>query len=91
MERDLATFRHKAAAKQQPIVEGTPLPDLGKCKHYRKSRRWLRYTSIHKSTLDRSKGSSSSMVRLKVIGNEIIKTVGNPESCMVSKLPIIFK
>ena len=42
MEEDLAAFRRTAAAKQQPIVEGTALPDLGKCKHYRKSRRWLR-------------------------------------------------
>ena len=30
-------------------------------------------------------------VRLKIIGNEIIKTVGKYESRMVSKLPIIFK
>ena len=32
-----------------------------------------------------------STVRLKIIGNEIIKTVGRSESCMVSKLPIIWK
>ena len=31
------------------------------------------------------------MVRLKIIGNDIIKTVGKSQSCMVSKLPIIFK
>ena len=30
-------------------------------------------------------------VRLKIIGNDIIKNVGKYESCMVSKLPIIFK
>ena len=30
-------------------------------------------------------------VRLKIIGNDIIKNVGNYQSCMVSKLPIIFK
>ena len=30
-------------------------------------------------------------VRLKIIGNEIIKTVGKSQSCMVPKLPIIFK
>ena len=30
-------------------------------------------------------------VRLKVIGNEMIKNVGKYESCMVSKVPIIFK
>ena len=34
---------------------------------------------------------SSSTVRLKIIGNEMIKNVGQSESCMVSKLPIIFK
>ena len=33
----------------------------------------------------------SPTVRLKIIGNEIIKNVGKSESCMVSKLPIIFK
>ena len=32
-----------------------------------------------------------STVRLKIIGNEIIKNVGKYQSCMVSKLPIIFK
>ena len=30
-------------------------------------------------------------MRLKIIGNEIIKPVCKSESCMVSKLPIIFK
>ena len=30
-------------------------------------------------------------VRLKIIGNEMIKNVGQSESCMVSKWPIIFK
>ena len=30
-------------------------------------------------------------VRLKIIGNEMIKNVGKSQSCMVSKLPIIFK
>ena len=30
-------------------------------------------------------------VRVKIIGNEIIKTVGKSWLCMVSKLPIIFK
>ena len=30
-------------------------------------------------------------VRLKIIGNEIIQNVGKSESCMVSRLPIIFK
>ena len=30
-------------------------------------------------------------MRLKIIGNEIIKNVGESESCMVSELPIIFK
>eukprot|EP01048_Picozoa_sp_COSAG05_P006675 COSAG05_NODE_444_length_9777_cov_20.852965_2_plen_87_part_00 len=30
-------------------------------------------------------------VRLKIIGNEMIKTVGQSEPCMVSKVPIIFK
>ena len=30
-------------------------------------------------------------MRLKMIGDEIIKNVGKYESCMVSKLPIIFK
>ena len=30
-------------------------------------------------------------VRLKTIGNDIIKNVGKSESCMVSKLPIVFK
>ena len=30
-------------------------------------------------------------VRLKIIGNDIIKNVGKYQSCMVSKLPIIWK
>ena len=30
-------------------------------------------------------------VRSKIIGNEMIKNVGKSQSCMVSKLPIIFK
>ena len=33
----------------------------------------------------------TSTVRLKIIGNEIIKTVGKSESCMFPKLPIVFK
>ena len=33
----------------------------------------------------------STTVRVKIIGHEIIKHVGEYESCMVSKLPIIFK
>ena len=33
----------------------------------------------------------SSTVRLKIIGNDTIKNVGKYESCMISKLPIIFK
>ena len=34
---------------------------------------------------------ASHTVRLKIISNEIIKHVDKYESCMVSKLPIIFK
>ena len=30
-------------------------------------------------------------MRLKIIGHEMIKNVGKSESCMVSKVPIIFK
>ena len=30
-------------------------------------------------------------MRLKIIGNEIIKNVGKYDSCMVYKLPITFK
>ena len=30
-------------------------------------------------------------MRLKIVGNEIIKNIGKSESCMVSKLPIISK
>ncbi len=30
-------------------------------------------------------------MRLKILGNELIKIVGKSESCMVYKLPIIFK
>ena len=33
----------------------------------------------------------ASTMRLKIIGNEIIKNVVKSQSCMVSKLPIIFK
>eukprot|EP01047_Picozoa_sp_COSAG01_P109863 COSAG01_NODE_38713_length_486_cov_0.788114_1_plen_44_part_10 len=33
----------------------------------------------------------SYCIRLNIIDNEIIKTVGTYESCMVSKLQIIFK
>ena len=35
--------------------------------------------------------STSSTVRWKIIGNEMIKHVGKSESCMLSKLRIIFK
>ena len=35
--------------------------------------------------------SRSSTVRLKIIGNEIIQNVGQYESCLATKLPIIFK
>jgi len=36
--------------------------------------------------------AAATTVRLKIIGDEIItKNVGKSESCMVSKLPIIFK
>ena len=34
---------------------------------------------------------TQNTVRLKIIGNDIIKNVGKYQSCMVSKLPIIFK
>ena len=30
-------------------------------------------------------------VRLEIVGNEIFQNVGKSKSCMVSKLPIIFK
>ena len=33
----------------------------------------------------------ATTVRLKIIGNEMIKNVGKYESCMVSKLPLVFK
>ena len=39
----------------------------------------------------RKHSQSYGTVRLKIIGNEIIKNVGEYQSCMVSKLPIIFK
>ncbi|GFQ96568.1 uncharacterized protein C18H10.09 [Trichonephila clavata] len=34
----------KATLKKGPVIkEGCPLPDLGACKHYKKSYRWLRF------------------------------------------------
>ena len=47
MERDLAAFRQRVT--QRPITEGQPLPDLGKCKHFKKSRRWLRFSCCGKA------------------------------------------
>lgn len=47
LERDLVVFRQKVP--QRPITPGQPLPDLGKCKHFRKSRRWLRFSCCGKA------------------------------------------
>ena len=40
---------------------------------------------------EKERAPRTNTVRWKVIGNEIIKNVGKYQSCMVSKLPIIFK
>ena len=34
---------------------------------------------------------TAGTIRLKIDGNKLIKIVGESQSCMVSKLPIIFK
>jgi hypothetical protein len=47
LEKDLAAFRNKVT--QRPITEGQNLPDLGKCKHFKKSRRWLRFSCCGKA------------------------------------------
>ena len=48
LEADLQAFRRRSV-KDQPIKEGMPLPDLGKCKHFKKSRRWLRFSCCGKA------------------------------------------
>jgi hypothetical protein len=47
IERDLQAFRRRVP--ERAITPGQPLPDLGKCKHFRKSRRWLRFSCCGKA------------------------------------------
>ena len=35
----------KKKMREKILQEGTPLPDLGTCEHYKKSHRWLRFAS----------------------------------------------
>ena len=59
------------------------------CEPYRGYLFALRARSARSADVRVDTLTSTTTVRLKIIGNEIIKNVGKSESCMVSKLPII--
>ena len=49
------------------------------------------HTEAHAHARIRTEYEYRDAVRLKIIGDEMIQNVGKYQSCMVSKVPILFK
>ena len=65
---------------------------VAECVYPRKSNLCTTQTDkVIESITAAQKANGAATVRLKIIGNEMIKTVGKSESRMVPKLPIIFQ
>jgi uncharacterized CHY-type Zn-finger protein len=47
-EEQVMKLKKKKKSKEDPLTIGEPLPDQGTCSHYRKSKRWFRFSCCNK-------------------------------------------
>ncbi|CEP10943.1 hypothetical protein [Parasitella parasitica] len=47
-EEQAMKLKKKKKSKEDPLTIGEPLPDQGTCSHYRKSKRWFRFSCCNK-------------------------------------------
>lgn len=47
-EEQVMKLKKKKKSREDPLTIGEPLPDQGTCSHYRKSKRWFRFSCCNK-------------------------------------------